>query len=439
MKSFLFIIVLMSSSAFAEDKPMSANENHAQHHFSDEFEKFHKLHGECKDAADTAADVCNPTKNEDIASAGEAIGGIMDVLGQVAMAQACSKFGDVMKMASAATAAFRGACGMKKSSCDKSCAAAIKYAAEVGKNVEKCKEKKEKEQKTNCEAGLAWFKERATRKADKSEVAAMAKECAGHQVILQKAMFNAGQFTNSMALAQQCEMSTTAKQTFCEANPQAPICVSAAASTVDCSDPAQAQANPTCICQNDPRNSICIAAEGSDGSSLSHGSSDQASMSEDDLLKASANKDFKIGADPFSSGGQFAGPTSNNGSAGGASVEALGRGAGGGSMGGGGGGAAAAGRAGGGAGGSKINTDILGSGGGGSGGSGSGYSWARKAPAGGGGGSRYTANVKGTNYAEFLPGKGGTGQDGLTGKAGLSNWEKVQIRYNANRPSLIPE
>lgn len=408
----------------------------AEDNFKSAFAHFKEELKECAAEGDSAKFRCNPTGSEDLKDAGGVIGAIMDAAGSLGAMQACSKFGEIMKLASAATGAFRGQCAMAMKSCDTSCTDALKTAKDASKDVNACSGKKGQE-KEQCLCGLKWFADRASKKKEPTEVGAIIKECKGHQAILQKAMFNASQFASGMVAGQQCEQATTAVKTFCEQTPSAPICATALA-TVNCDDANTAKTNPTCICAKDPRNSICATTSADAKDALSRNSDETSFASTDGdkaLNDALKNASYES-VDPYATAGN--GLTGSEGGAkAGGNVEALGRGGSGGGLGGGGGGAAsAAGRGGGG--GSRINTDILGAG---TVSGSSGSSWSpRRASAGReSSGERYEKSM---NYAAFLPGKNKRSPSdagGLTGQAGPSNWEKVQIRYNANRPSLIPE
>ncbi|MGE0632196.1 MAG: hypothetical protein AB7O96_07290 [Pseudobdellovibrionaceae bacterium] len=415
--------------------PAGGDKTAAQTEFPNEFKIFNGEYDDCNKKADSAAMRCNPSEDKNIEDTGEIIGGLLDAAGMIGAAQPCSKFGEAMKYASAATGAFRAQCSTAKKSCDDTCKEAVKMVKAMSTKLPQVCKAKQGAEKSKCECAVAWFTERATSKKEK-EVAARVKECAGHQAMLQKSMFNINQFALGLMMSKQCEaMLGDQKKSYCEQEPNAPICSFSA--SVDCNDPETAKSNPTCICEKDPRNSVCTTGVAESSSTLNRAEGVETLSSNDGIDDALKNANFGSSS-PFNPDGAYAGAPGDNKNSG-SNVEAFGRGGGGGGLGGGGASPQASTGGRGGGGGSRINTDILGGGGGGNSG-GSGFSWGRKASASADSERDSRSGKSGFNYAKFLPGKRApSDSDGLTGRAGPSNWEKVQIRYNANRRSLLPE
>lgn len=405
------------------------------------YDDLDRRQGECSEQADSAEDRCNITGDKGMR-------GVMDMVSQVGLGvgamtasglqAACSQWGNISQALNGAITGFKGVCGVAKNSCIKTCSGIKNELSALNTNIER---------DTECKSEVSSLSGKI--RTLQAGVTNATKECAGKDQQIAMATQAAGNMIGTHTLAQKCDLLTQqTPQTFCQANPSAAICVSAA-STVNCSDPNTARTNPTCICQNDPRNSICIAnADTANGTSASDVTSSEMGSNVDDALAAAGKKEFGVGNDPFSTGGSFAGASSDN-QGGGRKTEANGSGSRGGGLGGGEGSASyGSNNRGGGGGGSRINTNILGSGGGGSG-SGGGM-----APRGGARGTSgegtYVRNADGTTRlvppnkldlkAFMNSGRRGpascSSAPGILACADTDIWKIVNHRYKGERQGL---
>jgi hypothetical protein len=318
----------------------------------------------------------------------------------------CSKQADLSKMVGMINAAKGLACAAAMSAC-----------------------------KDSCEEPSPAPKETAQIAAYKKE----AKTCAGYQTNMMMSLMQAMQMGKNFVSNSSCAAAATslANLPTMTAPPQVVL-----PTPGDCSDPAVAQSNISCICKATPTNPIC-------GTAVAQTVPTSANISSSG--PGSVPRPFT-----GSSGTGTAGLTPDT-SVSAASTKAgtneQGKGGGGGGFGGGSGGSGAAGGGGGedpgGAGSSVDKNVITGAGGGGAGGG-------LGSPGGGGGGKGDGSGGSGKsffdkfNLAKFLPNKKDYGsrglagmsvqsKDGVTGPMGPSLWEKVSNQYQQQKPKLIQD
>ncbi|MGE3760270.1 MAG: hypothetical protein AB7H97_21070, partial [Pseudobdellovibrionaceae bacterium] len=313
--------------------------------------------GECQTNSEETDNVCNINKDSGIKGIVDAVAAVGVGIGTMTMSSAelaCSKMGDISQGLNGAVGAFKGYCGKSKSTCEQSCGDSKSNIDQLINEIEK---------DNSCDnkgTAIAGLKEYL------GEIKTYRGKCAGRQQDINMAMQAATNMVGTHMASQKCDqLLSKQNQTFCQQNPNAPICSFSA--VVNCNDPNTAKSNPTCICEKDPRNSICANGVGEQTASLERGEA-ASSIGEGDPT-GDALKNASFGSQtPFNTDGAYAGnvsASSNNGR----KTEAFGAGARGGGLGGGDGSASYGARKAGGGGSGKTAVPSFGSSGSGGGGS----------------------------------------------------------------------
>ena len=390
--------------------------------------KYKENQGTCDSREDTANKFCMESRNPEIKKyimIAQVLTGALS-----GMADACSKFGQVMDAGNKMLTAYQIACSSWRGVCMSACGSAVsalksikKQKTELVKNAvtlansvvptdptfSSCKQLASTYAKS-VEDNMTPINDELKIEDGEEAYRAVAKKeetCKNYAKELATAGVGMLSMVKSFGTANNCEKQTTnvASQT-----------------PVDCTIPENKQNNMTCICQDAPRTPGCNT--GLDTPTVAKGA---------DSLRAASSSDYTpenttaTKLDGIDNSGEME-LASKNGESGsslpGAPSGGSGAGLdGGGGMGGGAGGAEAK-KA------SGLNTNILGGeGGGGGGGSWGGY---------GGGGD--------PSLRQYLPGGAKDPTIGMAGAAlskevtsqgGKSNWEKVKERYRDNKPSLL--
>lgn len=370
---------------------------------------FEKKWHSCISKHDLAANACLDGLSDNLKSVTSALGPAVAALSGAASANgSCDNFSKIMDLANKGLTAFNGACGAAKGFCQSSCQGAVDSLKNMSNLVStdtctgdpSCSGqliaqrqglldaiKKESDDKNNTisSAGKAAMCKEKFAQLMAASAAGIASMIAG------------------MMQGNQCEQQTAA----------------AASTTVDCTDPSQAQ-TPTCLCQANPR------LQGCDNSLQKTGSSTGGSTT---FGNTAANGGTKMGDNPNLALPPTAPDVSRDPSS--ASASSLPGGGGGANLGGGSGLSGGGGGSGDGAAQKSLDTNILA---GTSGGGGGGGGW-------GGGFGNSNSDEK---YRSYLPGGskdpklgGNAWASEVTGQGGKSNWEKVRDRYRDNKPTLI--
>lgn len=395
-----------------------------------EAQKLEEQLTKCAKAYERAQPVCDPNINEGMKSAASTGAQLIQGFAQaINTVDACSNLAKALTAASAAVAAYQTSCGALQNSCIKQCDSKTTQAM-TNQLANKCNSLSSNPataaQGAQCASASSRFNSLV---ADQQST--LAKACKGFGQPMNQAAQSLPGLLAGFMNSQNCTEETADELTPCLANPTAPGCQEIVAEF--CSVPANA-ATPQCYCQqnrNDPNcqvrlGSLDTSAEGIGsfnslgGDGTSGFSSDMfddpgAFPSNDAIEKVTGSgTGGLVGASPGGGGGMgLGGPIPGN------------------QAGGGGGSRGTAGTAA-----SGINTDILGGGGGGGGGGGrsQGYNGSGDDDdEGGGGPSQRQLDLK-----KFLPLAQEAAKKEISDKSGPSNWEKITIRYKANRRTLEP-
>lgn len=396
----------------------------------------------CSGKYDTAAPICNTESNPDL------LGTITKVQALMGVAQglmdSCNNFGKAMNIAKMGMAGYSMACGALQKACDMSCGKAVttlaKYEATsqaTQKDLTTCFQKNEELYKSSLSTGIPNIdaKKEAeicaldlqhiqgnldpVAQKDKATagitIAAKSKVCkVDMTTLLGMAVINLGSLAQSKAMSDQCEKDSKSNTAAANTAPKD--------TTVDCAIAANAD-KPVCICKANPRLKGCegvstslatnsTMSAGGSGSTTGKGLNGGINNGTDsainkqfpsDLAKTNKNDGTSSGS---ASGASSAGLTpSSDGSVGNAEAQ-LGKNS--------------AGNA------NILSGDSPGGGGGYRFGFGSGSSSARN----------LARNVAGTTGAKGkLSAMDWTNQ--VTSNAGKSNFDKIKVRYNENRTSLL--
>lgn len=325
------------------------------------------------------------------------------------MSEKCEQANKGYELLQGALVAYQAACTGAQMYCKSKCTSAQKASEQVLAELDACSKNTASSQQS-VECGNQASIINSTQNA----YSAVQAGCNQFQQQIAGAVIGAAAMIKSISDSKDCADKTAASENVCISNPNAPGCV-------DCTKE-EYFSHSTCICAQNPRAPGCSQA------SNDLGTTPQSAALNRDTSGVDANNPYFNLSSPNSDLGAIEGsdPT----------LAGAGANAAGGVLGGGGGGAPNKGVDGG-AGGpaSKINPNVIGgetSGGGGGG---------RQAGAFGSGGSN--------PYARFLPGAGNPNLAAnkardpasdpaqITGKNGLSNFEKIKRRYIENRSTLL--
>ncbi len=412
--------------------PVSTAKSLAQK-INQDAEKYKASQKSCQDREDKANKFCMESRNPDVKNylmIAQILTGSLS-----GMADACSKFGQVMDAANKMLTLYQTACSSWRGVCMSACGDAVSALKSIEKNKDALVKNVVAEAKVQS-AIAAKAANKATQAAcdtlaasyasyvknnsaeitaelntDGKDYKAVAKKqetCKGYAKELASAGVGMIGVLKSFGQGNKCENQTTNVAT--ETN-------------VDCTVPANKQNNMQCICQDSPRtpgcnnglDSVAAAKSGDTLRGVDPGSYTPGGGSAGNFGIDGGTDGMDLSSKSPDGGGSLPGAPSGGGSG-------LG-GSGGGFGGGGAGDGAQAKRAGG------LNTNILG----GEGGGGGGGSW---------GGSNYDRD---TALRQYLPGgakdpaamAGAALSKQVTSQGGRSNWEKVKDRYRDNKPSLL--
>lgn len=365
----------------------------------------------CKVAQDNAQNNCLESKSQNLQAAMAILTGMLGMLAGMSGSQdQCAQAGNANQQAAQPAQQHNAACTSARSACNTKCG---ESSSKAGSATSQCQSEAKEKAKGNPTLEQQYVQkcteaaQKVKKAADggKSNCQALGQNQAAGMAALAGLMKNLSQ-------AGQCQEQVA--QEDCTKNPNQPSCMKD--QVIDCNKVEHAQ-NPKCICEKNPRAAGCPGANTAVTSPTTNPYKDNPTG-----LDGGPTSPLDPGTDDTPTFG--GGP----GSAGGGGLPAGGSAGGGGGRGGAAGGDAAKT----GTDGKKLDTNILGDSGGGGGGRGGGFS-------GSGSGDPYG------KYAAYLPKKDdGRGVAGkladptqISGSNGLSNWEKVRIRYKENRGSLI--
>jgi hypothetical protein len=381
--------------------------------------EFQELLNKCETGKSEATNSCDSTKDQGMSGVSSTASQIALVLGQATSASthlACSKMAALSQAANAAVLAFQGTCQSSIGSCVSACSEAQNYI---------------KQNQAACFAGMSAAGIEEQMKSYMAQTNTPISLCKGLDAKVQQAQMAMNNIQQTAAASTACAQETAAIPDLCISNPNLAGCKN---SIVDCSSPSMAN-DKVCICTKNPSDPACVTAKGSNspyGGSQDFSSrlnSNSTSISGDDIP----------GLDPIAQGSKSGGGGRGvDGKVGGGAGIAGGEG-GGGSMGGGSGGGGGPDDP------TAVTSGFYGAGGGMGGGVGGGVGGA----AGGRYGVQAGANraAGGPDLRAFLPGgkydprqrglAGATGVDGITGPH-TNIWKKIQNRYQATSPTLLP-
>ncbi|MBN8535508.1 MAG: hypothetical protein J0M15_00520 [Deltaproteobacteria bacterium] len=402
----------------------------------------------CNGKYDMAAPICNPESNANLLSTISQVQGLMSVA--QGLMDSCNKFGKAMNLAKMGMAGYTLACGTVQKACDISCSSAVKdletFNAASGAAKAELTSCVVTFSKTNplkaadCQNDLYAIQALDALAENESAttgptVTAKAKVCkVDITTLLGLAAINLGALAQSKMMADKCEKQTKAKDVAAKTAEEKADCTKTENAAkaeclntnglVDCAVTTNAD-KPICICKANPRLKGCegISTALATNSTMSSGSAGGVSGGSgrnalltnapgsaadkkfpNDLAKSNRNDGSGSGA-YGSSGGSSAGLTgSSDGGAKDGELEKKG---------------------------ALGNANILGTeGGGGSG---------RFGYGGGSYGSGDKAQLRKLATANGFKGKstGNNWKDQVTSNAGKSNFDKIKVRYNENRASLL--
>lgn len=396
---------------------------------------------ECRTESASAYQNCDAEKDSGITQAKNGLSNAAVGLGQQMGAQgnsaetgamgligakaACSNFGKALGAANGAIAAFSQVCSSAKNSCLSKCLS-LKQALdrELSKPTDECIGTN-----THVALKLSRLMETAIDEVD---------TCRGLEAKVQQGVAAVNNLKGSIDGAMNCAEQLDTTLLYCKQNPNALACSPMATMATDCSNPSIAASSPICICARNPNDPACnvstkassgrggatdlASSAGLTGGSAGGGGIDSG-LDNVDWQGREWKKSNDTAEDP---GGSKGGRPIQEGSAG--NRGGAGNGSGGGDP-----------NA------VSVNSGFRGAGGGSGGGGGFyGGEGGRGGVAGKAGGA---ANSKYPDLRNFLPGgkfdprargiAGISGPDGITGPH--SNiWQKIQNRYQAEKPKLIP-
>ncbi len=375
----------------------------------------------CREEKASAFQNCDQDKDSGLTQAKRGLSDLATGMGQQSGAQAaCSGMGQALGAANAAVAAFTQTCNSAKNSCVSKCSSLKRdLDRELSSPTPECIGAD-----NSGAAELSQIMESAI-----SENA----ECRTLDTKVQQGVAAVNNTMGTVQGAMNCAEQLDTTLLYCKQNPNAIGC---SVMATDCSNPTIASTSPICICAKNPSDPSCsvsmkagsgrggatdlASSAGLTGGSAGGGGADMG-LDNVDWQGREWKKSNDTAEDP---GGSKGGRPIQDGSAGNGS---------GGGEGGGAGGPNAV----------SVNNGFRGGGGGGGGGfyGGEGGSGSAAAKAAG------AANSKNPDLRNFLPGgkfdprsrgiAGISGPDGITGPH--SNiWQKIQNRYQAEKPRLIP-
>ncbi|MBK9324077.1 MAG: hypothetical protein IPM97_14220 [Bdellovibrionaceae bacterium] len=374
----------------------------------------------CKSESASANQNCDSDRDSGLSQARSGLSNAAAGMGQQMGAQAaCSDFGKALGAANGAVAAFTQVCSSAKNSCLSKCNS-LKQALdrELSSPTAECIG-------TNSHVAveLSHIMESAISEVD---------TCRGLDAKVQQGVAAVNNLKGTVEGAMNCAAQLDTTLLYCKQNPNAIGC---SAMATDCSNPTIASTSPVCICAKNPNDPSCsVSMKASSGRG---GATDLASNA--GLTGGSAGGGLDTGLDNVDWQGRDWKKSNDTaedpgGSKGGRPIQDGSAGSGG-SDGGSGSGADPSSV--------SVNSGFRGGGGGSGGGfyGGAGGSGSAAAKAAG------SADSKNPDLRNFLPGgkfdprargiAGISGPDGITGPH--SNiWQKIQNRYQAEKPKLIP-
>jgi hypothetical protein len=191
----------------------------------------------CKTAVDEAFNACDQDQDTGMQGAQSALTKFATQAGQMGMG-ACTKLAPLLAGANGATVYFSQNCSSSRTACMQTC---TKAKTDIQNNMASGMALNESVAESNKRLADDYYDQ--CKKLD--------SKLAEAQVAIQN-MVGTAQGASS------CDAATnTAMKTYCENNPTALGCESAA---TDCSNPQVAATNQICICKNNPNASGCISA-----------------------------------------------------------------------------------------------------------------------------------------------------------------------------------
>lgn len=405
----------------------------------------------CSGKYDTAAPICNTESNPDLLATLSKVQALMGVA--QGLMDSCNNFGKAMNIAKMGMAGYSMACGALQKTCDSSCSKAAATLAKyestsqiTQKDLTTCYQKNEslyntslstgtpnlaaKQEAEKCALDLQHIQGNLDPVAQKDKattgitVAAKAKVCKIDMLtLLGMAVINLGSLAQSKAMSDQCEKDTksdTAATTAVDCTkPENSTKSECASAVVDCGIAANAD-KPVCICKANPRIKGCegVSTALATNSTLSTGGSGSTSgkgvntvggnltAANDKKFPANlatASKNDGSGGSGFG-GGSSAGLTGSSDGSSNPESQLTKNG-------------------------TPGNANILGTESGGGGGYRFGF------------GSGSSAKTAGRNIATSDRVKGKLSamdwSNQVTSNAGKSNFDKIKVRYNENRTSLL--
>lgn len=206
-------------------------------------ERFNQMMDQCKSEASSAMTSCND--NNDEMQAAENTAKLIGAGSVASMQVACSKIGELSKLANGAFTGFKALCSANQGGCTESCTEAKRLL-----DIE-CIEQAPKE---------------ALKSTFYKQITDNINQCESYKTKIAQATQHAAAALAQLKASEQCKNDTSSLVNNavdqCKANPNSPLCKD----LQKCSDANFAAQNPVCACASNPTSPSCLQASANYGS-----------------------------------------------------------------------------------------------------------------------------------------------------------------------------